>query len=185
MGLTNVKEQECGTIDVYSYGNSGLRVAVERCSDNSKTNPKKSDIYFAFNNPKLQMIKGGAWEIDIYPHLPCKYLPKNIKYMYFIKFDGEILQCEIIRTTYEDEIHGKRDVTFTYIHRKTTEIKDDDGKYIVYQEDFSPLRNYRRRITKPRNNLEKYILGFYSSDKIFYQDNDVGEVVRNYLQWCN
>ena len=180
MGLTNIKKQEQGTIDVYTYGDSGLRVAVEFTGNKDHPTPKKSDVYFAFNNPKLEMIKKGAWEIDIYPHLPCHYLPKDIKYMYFIKFDGEILQCEIIKVI---EPETKRTVIFTYIHRKTTEIKDNGGRYLVYQEEFSPLRNYKRRITKPSSDIEKLILSFYKEDKVFYQDNDVGEIVRNYLQW--
>lgn len=177
MGLTNITKQEQGTIDVYTYGDSGLRVAVEFCGNKTE---KKSDVYFAFNNPKLKMIKTGTWEIDIYPHLPCKYLPKDIRYMYFIKFNDEILQCEIIRVV---EPITKRLVAFTYIHRKTTDIRDENGKYLVYQEDFSPLSNYKRRITKPKSDIEKYILSFFVTDKVFYQDNDVGEIVRNYLQW--
>ena len=32
--------------------------------------------------------------------------------------------------------------------------------------------------------LEKRIARFYAEDKIFYQDNEVGEIVRNYLIWC-
>ena len=180
MGLTNYGKQEQGTIDVYTYGDSGLRVAVEFCGENKHKVEKKSNKYFAFNNPKLQMITKGAWEMDIYPHLPIKYTPKHIKYMYFIKFEGVILQCEIIYTETEEG----RKVAFTYIHRKTTKINDSKGKYLVYQQDFSPLPNYRRRITLANNNLEKFILSFFRKDKIFYQDNDVGEIVRNYLQWA-
>ena len=182
MGLTNIKTQRQDTIDVYTYGDTGLRVAVEYCGDLAKKNkePKKSDVYFAFNNPKLQMIKGGSWEIDIYPHLPVKYVPRDIKYMYFIEFDGETLQCEIIAKPYQE-----RDTMFTYIHRKTTPIKDNDGKYLIYQTNYSPLPNVNRRLTKPKNKLEKFILSFYANDKVFYQDNDVGELVRNYLQWCD
>ena len=178
MGITNFKTQEQGTIDVYTYGDSGLRVAVEFCGDNKKTE-KKSNKYFAFNNPKLQMITRGSWEMDIYPHLPVKYTPKHIRYMYFSRFEEHILQCEIIRTKFEE-----RNVIFTYIHRKTTPIKDDKGKYLIYQQEFSPLPNYRRRLTVATNPLEKFILSFYRTDKIFYQDNDIGEIVRNYLQWC-
>ena len=179
MGLINYKKQEQGTIDVYSYGDTGLRVAVEFCAeDEHKTETKKINKYFAFNNPKLQMITKGTWEMDIYPHLPVKYTPKHIKYMYFIQFDGITLQCEIIFT----ELEGRK-VAFTYIHRKTSKINDSKGKYLVYQQEYSPLPNYRRRITLATNNLEKFILSFYKQDKIFYQDNDVGEIVRNYLQW--
>lgn len=183
MGITNFKKQEQGTIDIYTYGDSGLRVAVEFCGDQKKKVEKKSDIYFAFNNPKLQMITKGSWEMDIYPHLPTKYKHKEIKYMYFIVFDNETLQCEIIKTKFIDDNEEERTVMFTYIHRKTTKINDTKGKYIVYQQDFSPLPNYRRRITIASNPLEKWILSFYRQDKVFYQDNDIGEIVRNYLQW--
>ena len=73
------------TIDLYTYGESNLRVAVEY-SQGIKKESKKSNKYFAFDNPKLQMITNGKWEIDIYPHLPHKYKPKDIKFIYYIKY---------------------------------------------------------------------------------------------------
>ena len=81
------------------------------------------------------------------------------------------------------ELEEKNDLLFTYIHRKTTEIKDD-GYSIVYSQTSSPKSNYRKKITKPITDLEKKIVSFFVKDKVFYQDNQVGEVVRNYLEWC-
>ena len=173
MGLTNVKNMTRGKIDLYSYGDSGLTVAVE--FSDFPTKEKKSNVYFAFNNPKLEMIKSGAWEMDIYPHLPVKYKPKDIEYMYFIVFDNQTLQCEIINID---------DMSFTYIHRKTTEIKDNDGYYMVYSQETNPKPNYRKKITKPVYPIEKTIVSYFIKDKVFYQDNEVGELVRNYLEWC-
>lgn len=173
MGLTNIKNMTRGKIDLYSYGDSGLTVAVE--FSDFPTKEKKSNVYFAFNNPKLEMIKSGAWEMDIYPHLPVKYKPKDIEYMYFIVFDNQTLQCEIINID---------DMTFTYIHRKTTEIKDNDGYYMVYSQETNPKPNYRKKITKPVYPIEKTIVSYFIKDKVFYQDNEVGELVRNYLEWC-
>jgi len=80
MGLTNVKNMKKGTIDLYTYGNTGLRVAVE--FSDFPTKEKESNVYFAFNNPKLEMVKSGVWEMEIYPHLPIKYKPKDIIYKY-------------------------------------------------------------------------------------------------------
>ena len=71
MGLKNVKTMEQGSIDVYRYGESDLRVAVEYTAPNTGATGK-GNVLFAFNNPKLQMITKGDWEIDIYPHLPYK-----------------------------------------------------------------------------------------------------------------
>ena len=172
MGLTNIKNQKKGTIDVYTYGNSALKVAVEYSDFPAKK--KKSDIYFAFDNPKLKMITSGEWELNLYPHCPMKYDPWNVLFLYFIVFDREVLQCEVV---------SKEGKNFTFIHRKTTPIKDD-GKAIVYQQDYDVRRNYTRNITKPRNKIEQKIYMYFVHDRVFYQDNTVGETVRNYLKWC-
>lgn len=174
MGLNHIPKMKKGDIDVYNYGESGLVVAVEY-SDSPSKKGKKSDKYFAFDNPKLKMITSGEWEIDIYPHLPYKYKPKDIIYNYFISFNNELLHCEVIKVD--------KDI-FTFIHRKTTPIKEDE-KGMIYSNDLSsPKMNYRRKINKPTTKLEKNIYTFFIRDKVFYQDNDVGEVVRNYLMWC-
>lgn len=173
MGLTNVKKMKPGDIDVYTYGDSGLKVAVEFSDSPNKGKP--SDIYFAFNNPKLSMIKGssGVWEIDIYPHCPIKYKPKDIQFIYFIIFDNECLQCEIINSNGE---------IFTFIHKKTTPIQNPD-KDLIFTPDFNFRWNYRRKITKPQTELERKLYKFFLTDKVFYQDNVTGEIVRNYLNW--
>lgn len=175
MGLKNVKTQKQGTIDLYKYGNSDLTVAFEYAKDESKGRSKVASKYFAFDNPKLKMITTGEWEIDLYPHLPEKYIDSDIRYMYFIVFDQEILQCEIIH---------KPNKLFTFIHRKTTPIKEGE-KALIYQQGYNPLPNYKRKINRPSNKMEAKIWSFFSNDKVFYQDNTVGETVRNYLLWCN
>lgn len=172
MGLTHIKDMKQGTIDVYTYGETALKVAVEYVKPNR--DGKHSDVYFAFDNPKLSMITGGEWEIDIYPHCPVKYKPKEILFTYFIIFDGDILQCEIIR---HDDLY------FTFIHRKTTPIKDEEMD-VVYSADYSPRYNKIRKITKPQSKMEQKIAEHFKKDKVFYQDNEVGEIVRNYLMWC-
>lgn len=176
MGLRHIKDMKQGEIDVYQLKHKSgkiLRVAVEYCKPFEKG--KKSDFYFAFDNQKLEMITTGVWEIDLYPHCPYHYRPKDILFTYFIEFDGELLQCEII---YVNESE------FTFIHRKTTPIKYPDTD-LIYSAKFDPRPNHRRKITKPTLDIEKKILYFYRADKIFYQDNEVGEIVRNYLLWCN
>ena len=172
MGLRHIKDMKVGDIDIYSYGDSDLKVAVEYCKPNKQG--KESDTYFAFDNPKLNMITGGAWEVNIYPHCPIKYAPKDIKFTYFIIFDGEVLQCEII---------VKDNNNFTFIHRKTSPIKDEE-KDLIYSTEYRPLPNWKRKINKPTTDIEKKIAVYFAKDKVFYQDNDVGEIVRNYLIWC-
>ena len=173
MGLGHVAEMKPGKIDIYSYGDSKLRVAVERCKPNSRKG-KKSDVYFAFDNPSLQMITGGAWEIDIYPHLPEKYKKSQILYIFFIYFNDCLLQCEIV--------DGTKGV-FIYVHTKTTPFKDEDSD-LIYTEEYSQKINHRRNILHPMLDIEKRIANIIKSEKVFFQDNEVGEIYRNYILTC-
>lgn len=173
MGLTEIKNQKRGTIDVYTYGESDLRVAVEYSDFPSKK--KASNKYFAFNNPKLQMITVGGWEIDIYPHLPHKYTPKDVLYQFFIIFDTDILHGNII---------ASKDSIFLYIHIKTTPVHPDT-EWLVYQKNPDYRRNYRTNILKPYEKPDKIIKSLIDKKKIFYQNNEVGEIMNNYLKWCS
>lgn len=173
MGLTHIKEMLQGSIDVYTYGESELKVAVEYCSSLQKQ--KKNNFYFAFNNPKLNMITSGAWELDIYPHLPVKYKPKQIVFIYFILFNGLTFQCEIIKDN-DGEL-------FTFIHEKTTELKNTDND-LIYTLEYCHKLNYNRNVYKPVTELQKRVLWFFQTDRVFYQNNSVGDSIHNYLKLC-
>ncbi len=172
MGLKHVDKMLQGSIDVYRYGTSKLTVAVEYCATMNIGNNNPSKHYFAFNNPKLEMITSGAWEMAIYPHLPIKYRPKDILFTYFIEFMDSVFQCEII-------IVG--DSIFTYIHRKTTPIRKPETT-VIYSLDFKPEHYYNRSIYKPTNKTEEKILWFFRNGKVFYQDNEVGDMIDNFLK---
>lgn len=171
MGINRIKTQKIGTIDIYQYGENSLKVAVEYSDFNGSK--KASNKYFAFDNPKLNMIKNGSWEIAIYPHLPVKYHEKEIMYQYYIQFDEVTLQCEIIFSHILQE-------TFTFIHLKTTPIKEDDYG-LIFSSIISPERKYRFRIDKPTDKVSSIIWDYFVRDKVFYQDNQTGELVRNFI----
>lgn len=174
MGLKHISKMKQGDIDVYKYGDSKLTVAVEYASPTKRG--KDSDLYFAFDNPKLQMITGGSWELDVYPHSPIKIKPSDILFTYYIKFDCETLQADIV---FSDE----KEIIFTFIHSKTTPIKDPDNS-LIFTTDYSANPNHIRNITKPTTNITKKIYQHFKTDKVFYSTNDVGEIMRNYILWC-
>ena len=174
MGI-NIKKMQQGTIDIVRYGESKLKVAVEYPS--ATVDVKKSNDYFAFDNPQLSMITEGAWEFDLYPHMTYKYLPKDIKAIYFIEFNDELLQCEIIKT---EESNGY----FTFIHRKTSELKDEKNKNtVIFSNHITADRRYEKRLTKPTTERGKLYAQLLFSEKTFFQDNSVGECIRNYIEW--
>lgn len=172
MGLNHILKMEQGTIDVYRYGSSPMKVAVEYCKSNATVKQGNSK-YFAFDNPKLEMITGGAWEINIYPHLPHKYKPRDVIANFFIDFNDSVFQCEVIE---------KKGDFFIYAHIKTTPIKNDDD--LVYSLEHSSKLNHNRNIFKPANKFQDRITWFFKHNKVFYQNNEVGDAIANYLKVC-
>lgn len=173
MGLKHVRQMKKGAIDIYNYGDTGLRVAVEYCD--SPNTFKASDVYFAFDNPKLKMITGGEWEIDIYPHLQNKFEASDVQFSYFVLFNEYILQADIVI---------KDNEAFTFIHKKTTPIKRENQD-IVFSTEANQKSNYFGKLTKPVNKAGKKIYWFFAANKVFYASNEIGEIMNHYLQWCN
>lgn len=182
LGLKGIKNMKQGSIDLYRYGDSELKVAVEYTSPTTGATGK-DNVLFAFDNPKLQMITHGDWEIDIYPHLPYKYKTEDIIYTYFVEFDGEKLQCEIIRGGEDIETGNRIEAVITYVHLKTSEWRHPD-RDVIFTPEVSPLKNRYTRITKPVDNRTEKIVECLRKDKVFYQNNEVGEIMNNYLKWC-
>lgn len=174
MGLTHIKEQTPGSVDVYNYADTGLKVVVEYCDPMSKRGGKKSDIYFAFDNPQLKMITSGSWEIAIYPHLATRYRPKDIVSQCFVLFDEAILHIEIIATDTD---------YYMFVHPKTTPIKDECND-IVYTNIPNAKWNYRVGFNTHRDRLSSHITRLINENRVFYSDNETGEVLRNYIMWA-
>ena len=173
MGLTHARQQQAGTVDIYTYGESDLKVAVEYAEKPQES--YNSDVYFAFDNPKLSMITDGDWELSIYPHLPCKFRPKDIKFTFFILFKEHTLRCDVI-------MFGPNN--FIYVTKKPSELSEEDmKKKLIFDMAENPLYNYGRKLTSPATKLQQKIMWYFKNDKVFYHDNFVGEIVRNYIEW--
>lgn len=173
MGLRRIRDMKPGSIDVYTYGNSGLTVAVEYSKPLQKSK-QSSDVYFAFDNPRLKMITTGDWEIDLYPHCPIKYREKDILFTYFIVFDDQCLQCEIV---------AKDGLFFTFIHPKTTPLRNE-SRDLIFCNRYDARPNWRRKISVVSDDIGGKIYRFFLDEKVFYSDNETGEVIANYLKWC-
>lgn len=174
MGLTNVKKMKKGQIDIYNYGNSGLQVAIEY-TDSPNPEGKPSDVFFAFDNPRLRMITQGDYDLLVYPHLTEGYEKKEVILSYFIKYEDYTLQADVIL---------RQNETLTFIHPKTTPIKDED-RDIIFTTEANSQFNYYGRLTKPVNKAVKKLFWYFVANKVFYSSNEVGEAVARYLYWCN
>lgn len=164
------KDLEQGKIQLYQFAETLL--AVEYCESNEKSKVN-SNRYFAFDNPKLQMIKGGKWELDIYPHLPPEMSIQyfEVIFSFYVVFDNQTVQGDVVQ---------KPEGCFIFFHRKTTPIKDVDSK-LVYSLDYDVNPLHRREILRPVDEIGKKIVRFFAMEKVFYQSNEIGELIRNYI----
>lgn len=183
MGLSNIKNMQPGDIDLYRYGKTDLKVAVEY-TNNSRSNNKDSNVLFAFNNPKLQMVTHGSWEIDIYPHLPIRYRPGDVIFSFFVCFDGEIVQGDIVEKGFEkvgEQIREINTFPFIFFHLKTTKIKYPEFDYI-YSLEVTRFPNWHRSIMDPTDRAGEKIKKLFTMSKVFYQTNEVGEIINNFIK---
>lgn len=186
MGLKNIinKTQKQGTIDIYKY-NDDCILAAEYC-ENAKAKVN-NDIYFPFESTSAEMVKNGAWDTGVYKHLPYKYRPKDILFTYFIIFQDKQYRCDIITTDrlikHNEIIRDNFD--FTYIHESHEDLSMPSDDIIIFSDDRSPKPNIIERITQPVLSIHRRILKYWQSNKIFYQDNTVGDNISAYLRWCS
>lgn len=172
MGLKNIATQIQDTIDVYSYGDNSIKVAVEYCGNIQKK--KESNKYFAFNNPKLNMIKNGAWELDLYPHLRQGQKINNIDivFSFTIDFYNKKIQGDVIEND---------DGYFLFFHYRTSDIRKNE---LVYSLNYDSGKYNRKSFVYHYDRIDDKICDFFRKRKVFYQSNDIGEIVKNYLGEC-
>ena len=175
MGIKHYKEMKKGDIDIYTYANRDLRVAVEWAEAAPAT--RKSSAFFAFDNPKLSMITQGDWELDIFPHAPCKIKNNQIKFRFFINWDDGCYEGDLVRIP-------EKHMEFIFIHEKTTPIKNPESD-IIFSSEFSAKRNHFRSIKKNYNPVVHKLGLMFSAERVFYQNNEVGNVIQNYLEFCD
>ena len=175
MGLTNVKDQKQGTIDVYLLGKKRTKIACEYTRNNDDAASEIAEQYYCFGNPQIEMIKSGAWEFDIYRTIPVGIGKQIPELTFFIEFDDTITAGRIY--IYKDNPI----ICFT---PKTTPIKDRENA-IIYGEDIessSPLHQIDLARTPTR--AQEVILELFKQHKTYFATNDVGENVQNWLKYA-
>ena len=176
MGLTRMREQKQGTIDLYTMGATNTKIAVEYAdAPGGGDNVSK---YFCFDNPELDMITTGAWEIALYRHIPrgVGSIPPELKF--FIAFDGQTLR---------GGLYIFNDAPLLTISRQYKEIKDPE-EHIIYADnlddppDPNPLHQTNLAITPTK--AHELILSLIKQHKTYFADNEDGETFASWLKWA-
>lgn len=152
---------------------AGLKIAVEYTEPN--VTAQKSSKYFDLGDSTGNMIVSGGWETAHYPKPPA-FDKQDIYFTYFIIYSGYILQCEMISTG---------DQLFTFIHEKTTPMKNEDEDYI-FSLDYDPRRNWHIKMNKNADKMSRFIYDDIAAARVYFSKDDVGEIFRNFYQRsCN
>ena len=170
MGLKEVENMPQGEVYLYHYGNAALTVAVEYCSP-VKATEKVASKFFAFDNPQLEMITTGAWELMMYPRAPYKIYEQDIFRRFYIAFGEAMLCCEIVKR--------KKDLfIFVHLQTKDIEIKEKD---VLYTDDFTSNQLHCRFLKDQPTELHRLIASLITKKAVCFSTNEVGELFRNWL----
>lgn len=172
MGLTHVEQMPQGTIDVYRYNNNGLTVAVEYCATTGTS--KAVSKYFAFDNPRLDMITTGKWEIACYPHCPVEYDKSDIIQHCFILFNDQLIHGEIVSC---DDTTGQHLFVFFYQQSKPIDI---DRIEILYSDQYDSNILHCNGINQTPTQAHELFIDLLRTHNDFYNTNETGEIVRNW-----
>lgn len=172
MGLTHVEEMLPGTIQTYQLGEGDTTVAVEMCGES--VNTRKVKKYFAFDNPHLNMITTGAWEISLYPHCPIETSKYDIVKRFYVFFNNKMIAGDIIK-------NDKYLFILWHPHYNNYVIKEDD---IAYLEQNDGLMTHCKYISDCPTEAHKLIKNLITTEREFYSDNETGEIIRNWKLNC-
>lgn len=180
-GLNHVREMEQGSYDIYSTGDNKRKIVV--CYT-EHSNAKESDVYFNYDNPRSRMITTGVWETAEYPRLPETIDGWNKgEPSYIQSIDGWSVKLQPAQTPDGLEVLLVFDNGREILHRQPPYIDKRYKDRIVYTDYFYPCANCKLAISKHNDNYTKFILSCLKQGRVFYQNNTVGENVRNYLKY--
>lgn len=168
----NMKDIKQGYIYNFKYGETTL--SLEYCKEYSNTS-KVNKKYFDFPEKSLDMIKRGYWEINTYPTLysgkrdECEEIDRI-----YLHFSEHVMRWELLI----DETNN----VISFLSPSTFEKAIESEKIFLTQDSLT-LLDHRMCVGElPRNKLTKYLLETWDNGKMFYANDDTGDVFENLMK---
>jgi len=180
-GLNHIRDQKQGTYDIYQTGDNSRKIVV--CYTQPK-GVKESDVYFNYDNPASRMITQGTWETSMYPRIPERLdgWTKGIP-CYIQTLDGWCTKLEPAQTPDGLPVLLVWDSGKTIVSNEYPYVDQRFRGRIIYTDVMYPAANIRMAMTKHNDPYSLFILKCFKEGRVFYQNNTVGENVRNYLKF--
>lgn len=126
-------------------------------------------LFFGFNNPRLASITGGeqTWSFDPVPHIVNNETDRYINRKLRLVFDGEMIQLDVVSTEDRGLIVNAHPCTNVY----------DDSIILTLGE----IRSKRELYGLGKGKLCERIWQLYKENKWYYDTNETGSLVKNYL----
>lgn len=169
--MKNIKQ---GVIYNYRYGETTL--SLEYCREYGNTS-KVNKAYFDFPEKTLDMIKKGYWEINSYPHLynhkrdDCTEVGRI-----YIHFSNHVLRWELLRDVNNNII--------SFISPSNFDVALDSKKIFVTQDSLTLMDNRWCYGEIPHNKLTQYLVQTWDNGKMFYANDDTGDIFENFMKMC-
>jgi len=177
MGLNRIKDQKQGTIDLYTMGKSNTKIAVEYCGVAAAT--AKVSEYYCFDNPELNMITSGVWEISLYRHIPSGIGNIFPEFEFYIVFDGQTLR---------GAIYIYNDYPLLTFSRRYKDISDPENT-LIFSDDLDdppdPNPLHKAEIGYPTTTAEEIIISLIRQKKTYFATNEDGETFVNWLKYAS
>ena len=167
MGIYNIEKLNKGEIAFYQFSGE-TSVAVEYCADSDNT--KEINKYFAFENPRLNMIFNGDWEIANYRHPKGRYTKEDIYFTFFVKFQGHTVKG----TVYKKGVH-----LFLLFHPCGDAGKITDNTLLYTDEPITSIY-HSNSFTHCHNERQRLINNLINTNRDYYTNNSIGELVTNF-----
>lgn len=135
---------------------------------------KASDSYFfGLNAKSALMTTKGEWEMEKYPEAPVEVNMHNIKRRFNLEFDGELLEGLIVKG---------EEGAFLYFRRAYSMPEAVlNGKQCLYSLRPTNARNVFYNLYKGHPKMA-WVGKLLTENRVFYESDEVGEVVMNYIQ---
>lgn len=168
----NMKDIKQGFIYNFRYGETTL--SLEYCKESLNTS-KVNKKYFDFPDKKLDMIKKGYWEIASFPHLyngkreECQSID-----CIYIHFSDHTLRWELLI----DETSN----VISFISPSNFDRALKANKIFLTDDSLTLLDNRWCFGEIPHNRLTKALMDTWSGSKMFFANDDVGDIFENWMK---
>ena len=158
------------SVSLTTEGGTSITISIIQPNYKLREKKKKSNnLYYGFNNTKLNSIRGGGWNYAQAQHIP-RYEYDTILHNVYILHNNKLINLEFVK--------NKLGLCI-YVHWSFYTYDDS----IIYTLDDMTDHRYIYALGN-NERISKLILKLYKENRFFYSSNDCKNFLENYFKCC-